>query len=106
MPHPWKRRLRLAAVVLSIAVSSGACGGSTVDAPPADDAGTSSGGVPPPRLPIVGTPLRPTTPPWDIGSTAATLGAWPLLAPGIHTRALTSFDRGGGNDDGFGGTYS
>lgn len=57
-----------------------------------------------PPLPAV--PLAPTAPPWDVASTAATVDAWPRIVPGIHTKAVTSFDRGGGNDDGFGTTYS
>ncbi|AKV01208.1 hypothetical protein AKJ09_07871 [Labilithrix luteola] len=45
-------------------------------------------------------------PPYDVGSTAAALEHWPDIVPGIETRAFTSFDRRGGNDDGFAGTWS
>jgi hypothetical protein len=34
------------------------------------------------------------------------LDALPLLAPDAHTKQFSSFDRTGGNDDGFGGRYS
>ncbi|HVH46719.1 MAG TPA: DUF2961 domain-containing protein, partial [Labilithrix sp.] len=42
----------------------------------------------------------------DVASTAASIDAWPRIVPGIAARAVTSFDRSGDNDDGFGGTYS
>jgi len=45
-------------------------------------------------------------PPYDVASTAAAIDAWPRIIPGVQSRAITSFDRGGGNDDGFGGTWS
>lgn len=44
--------------------------------------------------------------PLDVVGTAAAIKNWPLLVPGVETRAVTSFDRGGGNDDGFNGTFS
>ena len=31
---------------------------------------------------------------------------WPILEPGVESRYFSSFDRTGGNDDGFNGTYS
>ena len=31
---------------------------------------------------------------------------WPILEPGVESRYFSSFDRGGGNDDGFNGSYS
>ena len=52
------------------------------------------------------TSLPRVAPPYDVRSTAATLAEWPRIVPGVVARAVTSFDRGGGNDDGFGGTYS
>lgn len=50
--------------------------------------------------------LARVAPPFDVGSTAAALEHWPDLVAGIETRAFTSFDRRGGNDDGFAGTWS
>jgi hypothetical protein len=57
------------------------------------------------------TPLTPTgvamiDPPFDVTSTAATMAEWPHITAGIRERAVTSFDRTGGNDDGFGGSWS
>jgi hypothetical protein len=34
------------------------------------------------------------------------LARWPLVSVGAESRGVSSFDRGGGNDDGFSGTYS
>jgi hypothetical protein len=34
------------------------------------------------------------------------LAQWPLVSVGVESRQVSSFDRAGGNDDGFGGTYS
>jgi hypothetical protein len=56
--------------------------------------------------PEAGAGLAMIAPPFDVASTAAAIDAWPRIIPGVHARAITSFDRGGGNDDGFGGTYS
>ncbi len=67
--------------------------GATVGPPPA-----------PPRA--ITKELRLVAPPFDIASTSATIDAWPLLVPGIIAHAVTSFDRSGGNDDGFSGNYS
>jgi hypothetical protein len=53
-----------------------------------------------------GAPLEPTAPVLDVGSTAAAIDQWPRLVPGVQLRGTTSYDRNGGNDDGFGGTYS
>src|SRR5688572_11231292 len=65
--------------------------------------------VPPP-----GTtpPIEPSkelvriVPPVDVVSTNGAIDEWPRIVPGVEARAITSYDRGGGNDDGFGGTYS
>ncbi len=37
---------------------------------------------------------------------AEPFASWPQLGPGVETRAQTSFDRSGGNADGFEGTYA
>jgi hypothetical protein len=50
--------------------------------------------------------LRLVAPPFDVASTAAALDAWPFIVPGMSAHAVTSFDRSGGNEDGFGGTYA
>ncbi len=43
----------------------------------------------------------------DVGLAAiAAFDSYPLLLPGTQARYLSSFDRTGGNDDGFDGTYS
>jgi hypothetical protein len=104
------RPLAALAIATAIAFAAPACGSddepdAKAEQRPAPD-GSPAPGLPPPPPPVVGSPLPSTAPPWDVGSTAATIDAWPRIVPGIHTRALTSFDRGGGNDDGFGGTYS
>ena len=52
--------------------------------------------------PPTGTPsIARVAPPFDVRSTAATVAAWPRLLPGVETRSFSSFDRAGGNDDGF-----
>lgn len=82
--------------------------------PPGPTPDTSLGG---PALPVAATPETATPastakalpvirPPFDIASTAGALDAWPRIIPGVHARSVTSFDRSGGNDDGFAGTYS
>jgi hypothetical protein len=45
-------------------------------------------------------------PPVDVMSLSGALDQWPRIVPGVEARAVTSYDRTGGNDDGFGGTYS
>jgi hypothetical protein len=60
------------------------------------------------------TPLPPSTaqkltripPPFDVGSLARAIETWPIDVPGVFSRSVTSYDRSGGNEDGFGGTYS
>jgi hypothetical protein len=44
--------------------------------------------------------------PTDAGTLSPLLAQWPLVAVGVESRQVSSFDRAGGNDDGFGGTYS
>ena len=34
------------------------------------------------------------------------LADWPLVRVGVESRSVSSFDRMGGNDDGFAGTFS
>jgi len=34
------------------------------------------------------------------------LSRYPILDPGVQAHYLSSYDRSGGNDDGFDGTYS
>jgi hypothetical protein len=72
----------------------------------ADGAAPSSDAGEAPPAPAPGPPLSRIAPVFDAASTATTLDAWPLIVPGVHARSITSFDRGGGNDDGFAGTYS
>lgn len=57
-------------------------------------------------FPVRAEPLRRAAPAFDVASTASTLDAWPRIVPGVRARSVTSFDRTGGNDDGFMGTYS
>ncbi len=68
----------------------------------ADPSGASSATV----LPAVLRSLEPIAPPASVVSTGGALAAWPRIVPGVEARAFTSFDRTGGNDDGFAGTYS
>lgn len=74
-------------------------------ASPTDPTAPNAPSSPPESLPPA-TPLHLVAPPFDVSSTAAALDAWPRLFPGVFSRATTSFDRSGGNDDGFTGTYS
>lgn len=55
---------------------------------------------------IVERPLPLMRPPIDVVTTAGALASWPWIVPGVEARAVTSYDRSGGNDDGFGGAYS
>ncbi len=89
-------------LALALAVASCAEVGDTGD--PASVRAPSAANAPGPPPAFVTIPR--VTPPYDVASTAAALDAWPLVFPGVHARAVTSFDRTGGNDDGFGGTYS
>src|SRR3954452_22219315 len=50
--------------------------------------------------------LARIAPPVDVVSTQGAIAAWPRIVPGVDAHAITSFDRAGGNDDGFNGTYS
>lgn len=71
--------------------------------PTSDNGAPAQAGEPAPDL---ARPLDRIPPVFDVASSAATLDAWPRIVPGMRTRSVTSFDRGGGNDDGFAGTYS
>jgi hypothetical protein len=61
--------------------------------------GTTAPIEPPGALPRI-------APPVDVVSTNGAIDQWARIVPGVEARAITSYDRGGGNDDGFGGTYS
>jgi hypothetical protein len=101
---------RLFGVTTSLLVASCTLVGETGDpADPSSPQGGSGGpGAPSPapqNLPHA-EGLTPIAPRFDVTSTAASIDAWPLVVPGMAARAMTSFDRSGGNDDGFAGTYS
>ncbi|MBX3228177.1 MAG: DUF2961 domain-containing protein [Labilithrix sp.] len=107
MKRGWLAAVVAAAAACSLDVPPGEPAGPArpgrVDAPPGDapivlaDAGREAAAAP---------ALAPIAPPFDVASTAAAIDAWPRLFAGVRTHAVTSFDRSGGNDDGFGGTYS
>lgn len=99
------RRLPRAAITAFMVLSACSAGGDNHGTVPPAPAHETQGPEPSPA-PAVGSTVLLKAPPWDIRSTAATIDAWPRIVPGIRARAITSFDRGGGNDDGFGGTYS
>lgn len=90
----------------------GAAGGCFLPGDSGDAArpeGSTNPGAPsgvPPRPGPSDTRLPRVAPPFDPVSTAEAIDAWPLLVPGVSARSVTSYDRSGGNDDGFGGTYS
>jgi hypothetical protein len=65
-------------------------------ASPAQDAGDDDGA----------RPLATIEPPVDVVSTDGAIASWPRIVPGVEARAFTSYDRTGGNDDGFAGTWS
>jgi len=44
--------------------------------------------------------------PIGLGRLERLVETWPILEPGVQARYFSSFDRTGGNDDGFNGTYS
>jgi hypothetical protein len=58
------------------------------------------------------TPTRQSAPQGQQRTSDATLrelfdsAHWPLLRPGVQAAGFSSYDRSGGNDDGFQGTYS
>lgn len=84
-----------------------ACGDTEDPARPTKGEGHEN--VPPPgtTAPIEPAPALPrTAPPVDVVSTDGAISEWARIVPGVEARAITSYDRGGGNDDGFGGTYS
>ncbi|MCA9668000.1 MAG: DUF2961 domain-containing protein [Myxococcales bacterium] len=53
---------------------------------------------------------QPGAPDADVRATARFLddprASWPLIVPGVESRYLSSFDRSGGNADGFAGSFS
>lgn len=71
-----------------------------------DERGPATTREPPGPVPRSPTALAKIAPPYDVASTAATIAEWPRLFPGVRAHAVTSYDRSGGNDDGFGGTYT
>lgn len=62
--------------------------------------------VPGATAPAADGGLTPVAPPFPVVSTSGALAEWPRVVPGVDARAVTSFDRSGGNDDGFAGTHS
>lgn len=75
-------------------------------APPASGDGVVGPVVADAPTPPRTIPLTRIPPPYDVASTAAAIARWPVLDPGVQAHAVTSFDRTGGNDDGFNGTWS
>lgn len=51
-------------------------------------------------------PLSRIAPPVDVVGTDSAIAQWPRIVPGVEARAVTSYDRTGGNEDGFSGAYS
>jgi hypothetical protein len=96
-------------LITSLALLAAACTDGGETATPAARRATPID-VPPPRPPLTPASPAPTlalvSPPFDVVSTHGAIDSWPRLVPGVDTRAFTSHDRAGGNDDGFGGTYS
>src|SRR5437868_6670338 len=99
---------RAAAMVFCGSASVAACWQDTGDAaeprglPTGDGRGTPDGIGPP-----SGSPTIPRiAPPFDVVKTSGAIAEWPRIIPGVATRTISSFDRAGGNDDGFGGTWS
>lgn len=98
------RRVRVPSTLLLAA--SLACG-DTAD--PASPGGRQEPTNVPPSPTAPGEPLRALpriAPPVDVVSTNGAIEHWARIVPGVEARAITSYDRNGGNDDGFGGTYS
>ena len=77
-------------------------GGASDQEPPAN--GTDSGISDSPDEGTDG--LAPTTTGPAAISASPLLDNWPLITPGVQSRTVSSYDRMGGNDDGFAGTYS
>ena len=101
------RRFLLAIAAATFACGDFACGDTADPARPGKDEGHEN--VPPPgtTAPIDPPPTLPRiAPPVDVVSTDGAISEWARIVPGVEARAITSYDRGGGNDDGFGGTYS
>src|SRR5436190_6959249 len=98
------RRLSLAMLVTGHAM---ACGDPGAPARPGDE---GVGAPWPPSPPVVtiapSSPITRIAPPFDVVSTSGALDQWPRIVPGVEAHAITSYDRGGGNDDGFGRAYS
>lgn len=95
------------AVLALVCVSACSTVGDRGDAATTPPPGGSDTEAPPPVVPpSTAAPLPRIAPPFDPASTATMLDEWPRIVPGVHARGTTSFDRSGGNEDGFGGTYS
>lgn len=95
--------------VLLVMIALAACG--DPDDEPAHPGGAKATAPTPPGPTVVDPieqvkPLPRIAPPVDVVTTAGALDQWPRIVPGVEARAFTSYDRGGGNDDGFSGTYS
>lgn len=101
------RRPSLPTLLLLLLASMLACG-DTAD--PASPGGTPRHSNVPPDGST--EPIEPSAelvrmaPPVDVVSTNGAIDQWARIVPGVEARAITSYDRSGGNDDGFGGTYS
>ncbi len=50
--------------------------------------------------------VQPGPPPIDLVTTSGAVDHWPNIIPAVVARSFSSYDRAGGNDDGFRGTYS
>lgn len=94
---------------LAIVAATSACGDTEDPARPGKAGDYEN--VPPPGTDAPIEPPSPSVlpriaPPVDVVSTDGAISEWARIVPGVEARAITSYDRGGGNDDGFGGTYS
>jgi len=82
-----------------------ACGGASVANDPTPAPVSPS--PPLPELPpSTARRLLPVAPAFDVTSLASAIEAWPMVVPGVFSRGVTSYDRSGGNEDGFGGTFA
>jgi hypothetical protein len=86
----------------AIALVLAACGPSGDPASP-----DTQRAIPPPaEPPSSAKPLPRIAPAFEASSLARAIDTWPIVVPGVFSRSVTSYDRSGGNEDGFGGTYS
>ncbi len=101
--------MRLVWLVLGLLVAACGDSGSAADprrTPAPFVPGERDAEAAPSPAPIAIAPLARVAPPYDPASTASQLAEWPRIVPGVQAHAFTSFDRSGGNDDGFGSTWS